>query len=611
MTFARPEWLLLLWALPVLAVLFWGAARARRRSLERFADPERLKELAPDASATRAAIKAVLFLAGFGLASAALAGPRFGYRWEEVRRKGVDIVIALDVSRSMLAQDVKPDRLQRAKREIEDLLGMLKGDRAALVAFAGTAFVQCPLTLDAASLELFLRHLGPDDLPVGGTDLAGAVKASLSAFEKDSHTDKAVIFITDGAPTSGDAMKLVREAEEKGVRIFCIGTGAPEGAPVPAKGGGFVRDEKGDVLLARLDEDVLRRMAAQTGGRYVRSVAGDMDLDEIYKQDILKTMEAKTLKEGRRKVLEDRFQWFLAPAVLLLLVDLFVGRGRRAAAVLLAMALACAPVSARAGTDPLEAYQAGEYDAALDSLLRMQVDRPEDARVAYDLGNVYYRLGKFDQAARNFRLANRTGDAPLRSKALYNLGNARYRENDLNGAVSAYEEALSLAPQDKEAKANLEFVKQRKEHPPQQGGQGQQKNQNKQDRDKKDDQHKNRNEDKSGQKPQQGGQKKKQDQSQQDTQKKGGQKQDQGRPPDQGEDHPQSLQAQSETPPAPQPDKDWEQGGKSKQASEQKPGEPMDAADKAMARRILDRLEDKPGKALAPSYEKRDVEKDW
>ncbi|MGE4557153.1 MAG: VWA domain-containing protein [Desulfovibrionaceae bacterium] len=618
MSFARPEWLLLLWALPAFAALFWGAARARRRSLARFADPERLKELAPKICPARAAAKAVLFLAGFGLAVAALAGPRFGYRWEEVRRKGVDIVIALDVSRSMLAQDVKPDRLQRAKREIEDLLGMLKGDRAALVVFAGAAFVQCPLTLDTASLDLFLRHLGPDDLPVGGTDLAGAVQASLSAFEKDSHTDKAIILITDGAPTTGDAMELAREAEKRGVRIFCIGVGSLEGAPAPAKGGGFIRDEKGGVLLAKLDENALKRMAAQTGGRYVRSVAGDMDLDEIYRQDILKTMEAKTLKEGRRKVLEDRFQWFLAPAVLLLLADLFIGRGRRAAAILLAVALCCAPATARADGDPVKAYKAGAYPEALDGLLRMQVEHPEDARVAYNLGNVYYRLGKFDQASRNFKLANRTGEAPLRAKALYNLGNARYRAKDLNGAVSAYQEALSLDPQDKEARANLEFVQQRKQQPPQQGGQAQQQ---KQGRDKKNDQGEDRNKDKSGQPPQQGDQQQKQDRPQQDRRRQGdrnqdqGQSEDQGRRPDrqqdQGGSQPQAQQGQGETPPAPQPDKDWERGGEPKQASEQTAGKPMDAADKAMARRILDRLDDKPGKVLAPAYEKRKVEKDW
>ncbi|MFW5836475.1 MAG: VWA domain-containing protein, partial [Desulfovibrionaceae bacterium] len=354
MSFADPEVLLLLWALPVLGVLFWAGLRRRGRAMERFAVPDRLRTLAPGASSLRPVVKAVLFLAGLGLVVAALAGPRWGYRWEEVRRKGVDLVIALDVSRSMLAEDVQPNRLKRAKREVEDLLSMLRGDRVGLVAFAGTAFVQCPLTLDTASLELFLRHLSPDELPVGGTDLAQAVEASLSAFEQGSDTEKAIILITDGSPTTGNAMEMARTAEEADVKIFCIGVGDPEGAPVPAKDGGLVKDEGGDILLARLDEDVLRRMAAQTGGRYVRSVAGDMDLEAIYEEDILGAMEARTLEEGRRKVYEDRYQWLLGPAVALLLAGMLLGRGRRLAVVLLAAGMLLTATPARAADDPLE-----------------------------------------------------------------------------------------------------------------------------------------------------------------------------------------------------------------------------------------------------------------
>ena len=223
----------------------------------------------------------------------ALAGPKYGYRWQEIRQQGVDIIIALDCSRSMTAADIQPTRLERAKREVFDLLAMLQGDRVGLVAFAGTAFLQCPLTLDYDAFNLFLNALSPDYLPVGGTDITGALATALDSFDPKSASDKAVILITDGENTGdGEPLKAAETLKEKKIKLFCIGVGGSDGVPIPEPAGGFKKDRSGQIVLSRLDENTLKKMAVVTGGTYVRSVAGDMDLDAIYTDEIRRTMEA-------------------------------------------------------------------------------------------------------------------------------------------------------------------------------------------------------------------------------------------------------------------------------------------------------------------------------
>ncbi len=255
----------------------------------------------------------------------ALSGPQYGYKWQEIERKGIDIIVALDCSRSMLATDISPTRLDRAKREVYDLLTMLQGDRIGLVAFSGTAFLQCPLTLDYNAFHLFLKTLTPDFLPVGGTDIFGAVSVSIAGFEEKANSEKAVILITDGENTGDDdPMKAAEEAEKAGVKLFCIGVGSGDGVPVPDKEGGFKKDKSGNIVLSKMDEDTLKKMAIRTGGTYVRSVSGDMDLDAIYKDEIRGKMEASTLQSGRKQIWEDRYQWFLGFAIIALMIELFL-----------------------------------------------------------------------------------------------------------------------------------------------------------------------------------------------------------------------------------------------------------------------------------------------
>jgi len=254
-----------------------------------------------------------------------LAEPRWGFTWEEVERRGVDIVVALDLSDSMLVEDAEAggglSRLERARREIVDLLRLMEGDRIGLVAFAGTAFVECPLTLDYGAAEIFLSALDTDLIPVKGTDLGAAIRTSLEAFEGSKHASKAIILITDGEDQQDESLAAAEAAKEAGVRIFTIGIGSSEGSPIPAAGGGFRRDRSGAIVMSRLDEPTLQRIALDTGGRYVHSVSGDIDLEKIYSQGIKATLEDQELGTRRQRRWEERFQWLVAIALLALMAE--------------------------------------------------------------------------------------------------------------------------------------------------------------------------------------------------------------------------------------------------------------------------------------------------
>lgn len=322
MRFAHIHMLFLIWAVPLVFLVCVYGMKKRKSILKTFCGSSGLSVLSPMMSAKRRWVKYALLLVSLLFTSMALSGPQYGFKWQEIERKGVDLFIAMDCSKSMLATDIQPTRLERAKREVFDLLSMLQGDRAGLIAFAGTAFVQCPLTLDYNAFNLFMNALGPDSIPLGGTDIAAAIHAALDGFSEKDETDKAIILITDGESTGGDPVAAAEEALKKGVKIFCIGVGHDEGVPVPDTNGGFQKDNQGKIILARLDEDTLKKIASVTGGDYVRSVAGDMDLDRIYTQNIRGTMEQKTLQSGKKKIWEDRFQWFLGPAIMFLMLGL-------------------------------------------------------------------------------------------------------------------------------------------------------------------------------------------------------------------------------------------------------------------------------------------------
>lgn len=333
--FGFTEALFALAFVPLAAALLWVASLSKRKALERFGESELVRKLAASVSRRGLIAKRVLLLSSLTLLIVALARPQFGTRVETVRREGQDIVVALDVSRSMLAEDIAPNRLEKAKLAVSRLIDRLEGDRIGLVAFAGEAFVQSPLTVDYAAARLFLNAMEPDLVPIQGTNLGAALDVSLRAFDEQERQHRVLIVITDGEDHEGEIDEAVARANESGIRIYTVGIGSPEGVPIPdfdAQGRrrGFKRDADGNVVTTRLEEATLRRIADETGGSYTRVTARGNELDDLAEQ--IAGMEGREIEAQRLTQYEERYQIFLGLALALLVVELFVPDRRRPAA---------------------------------------------------------------------------------------------------------------------------------------------------------------------------------------------------------------------------------------------------------------------------------------
>ena len=329
--FGASEWLGALLLVPVLFGLLWYGARSRRRALERFGEAPLVERLTASVSPAARRARAALTLGAVTLVAVALARPQFGSRVETVRSVGQDIVVAVDLSQSMMAEDVAPNRLERARLAILRLMDQLDGDRIGLVAFAGDAFVQSPLTVDYSAAALFLGAMDPGMMPVQGTDLGAALRVSLDALE-EARESRVLVVITDGEDHEGDFSAQMDRAVQAGVRIHTVGIGSTEGVPIPqldAEGRpqGFLRDEDGSVVTTRLDEETLRSVAEATGGRYVRVAAGGSAFDDLV--DELARAEGEELDAQQITQFEEQFQIFLGMALALLLVERVIPGRRR------------------------------------------------------------------------------------------------------------------------------------------------------------------------------------------------------------------------------------------------------------------------------------------
>jgi len=322
-----PASLVALVAVPALAVFYGWAFRRRQRDLEAFVAAGLWAAVAPDLDPRRRVVRACcVVLAAFCLALA-LGGPLWGFRWQEVRRQGLDLIVAIDTSRSMLATDVKPNRLARAKLAVQDLLAQLHGDRIGLVAFAGSAFVQCPLTLDQGALLQSLEAIDVGIIPRGGTNLGAAITTSLDGFEGRQGKHQALVLITDGEVNEGAVDASLEHAQQRGVKIFTIGVGSTDGELIPGESGGFFKDRKGQAVKTRLDEETLKKVAIDTGGVYLHAAGPSFGLVELYR-DHIGTLEKRELASTLERRWEQRFQWPLVAAFLLLLVEPLLGERR-------------------------------------------------------------------------------------------------------------------------------------------------------------------------------------------------------------------------------------------------------------------------------------------
>jgi len=327
MNYGNPNYLYLLPAIPLLIIGYILVFRKKMKDLNKFASVELLQKAGLSINKKRQWLKAILIIVGVLFLIFTLIEPKSGYHWEEVEKKGIDIVIAVDTSRSMLADDVKPNRLEVAKREIEDLLNVLEGDRVGLVVFAGSAFIYCPLTSDYGAFRLFLNDLNTNIIPLGGTAIAEAIRKGISTFEANSKNHKAIILITDGENHEDDPLKAASMAKEQAIVVYTVGVGKKDGSYIKVKDESgnevLLKDRQGQVIKSRLDEITLNKIALETGGLYTPAYGTKWGLEKIYKNSIAK-IEESTYKTQRVKRYVNRFQIPLFIAVVLVALESFL-----------------------------------------------------------------------------------------------------------------------------------------------------------------------------------------------------------------------------------------------------------------------------------------------
>ena len=321
MEWGVPQNLIWLWTLAAALGVFLISSRFRLSKMNRFGDAALVARLLDSLDASKRIWKRALILAVLGLMTLALAQPHFRTKEITVERKGIDVMIVVDVSQSMLAKDIAPNRLEKAKLELSTLVDKLKQDRIGIVAFAGEAYIQCPLTLDRSAVKLFLSTLGPAVVPTPGTAIGSAIRVALTAFSDKEKEFKAVILLTDGEDHSSNPLEAAAWAKEMGVRIFTVGIGTAEGSTVPenASGESFKKDRQGQVVFSKLDESLLRKISSTTGGTFYRSSRGEIEVDELVNE--IRQMTQKGLKSEKTIEYEESYQWLLGFAFFLLMLE--------------------------------------------------------------------------------------------------------------------------------------------------------------------------------------------------------------------------------------------------------------------------------------------------
>lgn len=500
MKFAAPAILWSLLVIPALAV-FWVLTAAKTQAKVHQLVAARLRSQLVG-EVTGRLPRFVLLLCGLALALIALARPQWGEVETENKGRGRDVIIIVDVSRSMLASDLPPSRLQRAKLAAEDLVRQLPADRIGLVAFAGSAFLQAPVTSDHSAVISAIHELDPEIIPLQGTNVSGALKCANDAFEHSDGGQRAIVLITDGEDLEEDSIGLAKEMAQK-MRIFTVGVGSAEGAlltvPSPRGGTEYIRDAEGNVVQSKLDENRLLQIAEAGGGFYTHLISGPAEMRHIAQEGI-EHMEEHDVTLQTQTHAVDRYQWPLGTAIVLLAAGLFLAeKPRRRLAQVLGMvlfALAGVSSSEAAATLGHNLYNAGDYPGAQQAFGDELKGDPDSPQRAFNFGVAAYKNQKWAEAIDAFGKALNTQDPILRSRAEYNLANTlvqqarqgrRGQDNEtLEQAISHYEESTKRDPAFENARINKEYVKRLLEQKQQQQQQQQGKDKNKENKKDKD-----------------------------------------------------------------------------------------------------------------------------
>lgn len=502
--FAQAQYLFLILLIPFFFLGYALFRRERNRKIAKLGNPRLMDALMPKRSRAKGWVKVSFFAVAWFFFAIGLARPQMGAKLKETSRKGAEIMIALDVSNSMLAQDYYPNRLERAKLAISRLVDKLHGDRIGLIVFAGQSFVQLPITTDYVSAKIFLNTIGTESVPVQGTALGDAIKTAIKSFSSEAQMqqdNKAIILITDGENHEDDPVEAARMAAEVGIRVFCIGVGSPEGKPIPyGPEGDLMKDKEGNIVVTKLDEKVLEEVAAAGNGAYIRAGNAEFGLNPII--DELKQLQEQQFQSVVFEDFEEQYMYFFAIALVFLLLEFLVGSrrvGKRMFAVVLLMGITA--VSSFAQTDRKEVRQGnrffkdGNYKEAEVEYRKALIKDSMSVAGNYNLANV---LIKEDDAANAELIYARLGDtlskvpvgvdwekgSTVREKGdvapdyYHNLGNAMLAQKKYQEAVDAYRNSLRRNPGDNETRENYIYAKKKLED---QQNQNQQQNQQNQD----------------------------------------------------------------------------------------------------------------------------------
>jgi Ca-activated chloride channel family protein len=530
MDVSQPLWLLGgLGACLGLLFFFRSLAAKRQAALEKFVAQQLLGRLTGNISTTRRHLKKLLILIAVFLCFVALARPQVGYQWVEVKRKGIDLLFALDTSKSMLAEDIKPNRLQRATLAILDFVEKLEGDRVGLLPFAGTAYLMCPLTIDYDAFLHSLAAVGTDLIPQGGTNIAAVIEKAVQTLDNAAN-HKILIIVTDGENLQGDAVQAAEAAAKQGLTIYTVGVGTSQGELIPLKGGsgqGFIKDAAGNFVTSKLDAATLGQIAEKSGGLYAPLGPAGEGLETIYQQK-LALIPKEELAERRHKVPIDRFEWPLALAAILLTIELLIGERKVALALplppfgrffhsvksllgkltwpragktlVLAFLLLAKMHGNGYASEGEEAYQRGDYLQASEYYRKKLEKKPDDPLLLYNFGAAAHKNNMYDDAIAAFSGALKSDKIDLQKKSYYNRGNSYYQKGaevlqaDPQAAVGQWRQALNslnsaleLDPADPDAKHNQGIVAKQLEELEKRLEKEKQEKQNNQDKEQKQD----------------------------------------------------------------------------------------------------------------------------
>lgn len=516
MTFAQPIWLGVGLIVCLATFLLFRKLEAdRRRRLEKFAAPRLLGRYTAALSPTKRSLKRYLIITTVFLCFVAIARPQYSYKWVDVKRKGIDIMFAIDTSKSMLTRDMKPSRLERAKFAILDFVQKLDGDRVGLLPFAGNTYLLCPLTLDYDAFSQSVNAISTTIIPSGGTNISDTIRDA-DKILSESTNHKILILLSDGENLEGDVLKAAEDVAEKEMTIFTVGVGTAGGELIPVQQNGktrFIKDQKGNFVTSKLDENKLRKIAEITNGTYVRLSADGSGLETIY-QKKLSLLPKEEIAERKQKVPIERYEWPLGAAVVLLLIEFMLSSrngsapdylnriktaGRRlkrttipSFLLLIPLLLLQSPLSVEASPGE-DAFAQENYIKASKYYTEKLEKQPGNARLLYNLGTSQYKNNLYDQAIETFGKALNSDDPELQKKAYYNRGNSYYQKGKMSlqvdpqltvehwqKSVDDFEACLALDQNAEDAQFNLDIVKKQLEQLKQQQQEQQSNNKNEQ-----------------------------------------------------------------------------------------------------------------------------------